>query len=123
MTLIDDVYAQVPEVPCKGLCQRACGPIACSGLEAQALQDAGHTLPAIVDHPTQGPMTCSHLSPEGRCRIYAQRPLVCRLFGAVPEMKCPHGCRPKGGYIGDGKGRALVQSLHDASDLPPHLPY
>lgn len=34
---------------------------------------------------------------DGRCRIYEDRPLVCRLWGAVRESVgdafiCPHGC-------------------------------
>jgi Fe-S-cluster containining protein len=29
-----------------------------------------------------------------RCRVYDRRPLICRLFGMVKAMRCPHGCRP-----------------------------
>jgi Fe-S-cluster containining protein len=123
MTIIADIYAQVPEVPCKGLCQQACGPIGCSGIEAQAIQDAGLDLPRSVYHPVQGEATCSHLTLEGRCGIYAHRPLVCRLFGAVKKLACPHGCTPTGGHMADVKGRAMVDQLSaasDAAELPPY---
>lgn len=36
--------------------------------------------------------TCQFSTSEG-CAIYANRPLICRLFGAVdtPWLTCPHG--------------------------------
>lgn len=40
-----------------------------------------------------------HLLKDGRCSIYADRPLLCRLFGAVPKMACPFGCKPDGGFM------------------------
>lgn len=122
MTLVAAIYSQVPEVNCKGLCQQACGPIGCSGIEAVALQDAGHALPRTVNHPTQGALTCSHLSPEGRCRIYEQRPLVCRLFGATPAMRCPHGCRPQR-FLQEGESRELLRVLKEASDAQGLAPW
>ena len=39
---------------------------------------------------------CPLLGPGG-CTAYADRPLVCRLFGAtagVMDLACPHGCGP-----------------------------
>ncbi|MGQ3066141.1 MAG: YkgJ family cysteine cluster protein, partial [Sphingopyxis sp.] len=39
---------------------------------------------------------CPLLGPGG-CTVYADRPLVCRLFGAtsgVMDLACPHGCGP-----------------------------
>ncbi len=26
--------------------------------------------------------------------MYAERPLICRLFGTTPRLPCPHGRRP-----------------------------
>ena len=35
---------------------------------------------------------CPWLDPVSRmCRVYAVRPLVCRLFGLVPWLPCPIG--------------------------------
>jgi hypothetical protein len=36
---------------------------------------------------------CPYCLPSG-CEVYADRPVVCRLFGAVEGMECPHGKTP-----------------------------
>lgn len=36
---------------------------------------------------------CPYLGADG-CRVYAERPLVCRLFGTTPRLPCPNGRRP-----------------------------
>ena len=36
---------------------------------------------------------CPHLGKTG-CQVYAERPLICRLFGTTPRLVCPHGKRP-----------------------------
>jgi len=38
---------------------------------------------------------CSALSEAGTCTIYAVRPLICRLYGAIRALRCKHGCAPK----------------------------
>ena len=111
MSRTADIYAQVPDVACKGLCHGACGPVVTSSVEADSLRDNGINQPMPVTHPVHGPLTCSHLDDAGRCRIYDHRPLICRLFGAVEGMKCPHGCRPKGGYLPDSKAAVLLDAL------------
>lgn len=118
--MIAEIYAQVPEVPCKGLCQAACGPTACSAVEADAMRDNGVNPPALRNHPTHGPMTCSHLTDAGRCAIYANRPLVCRLYGAVRAMRCPHGCKPSRGFLDEVKARDLLAELRTASNGRPN---
>jgi len=30
----------------------------------------------------------------GRCSVYDHRPLICRTFGSVEGLRCPHGCLP-----------------------------
>lgn len=113
MATIAEVYAQVPDVACKGLCADYCGPIGCSAAEADAMREDGVLLPSIRLHPVQGVYTCSHLTDAGRCAIYAHRPLICRLFGAVRRMRCPHGCKPTGGYLGDDHVAGLMDALDD----------
>jgi uncharacterized protein len=115
------VYAAVPNVACKGLCQRACGPIACSATEADVMRDNGINPPGVQTHPTLGAMTCSHLGAAGRCDIYAHRPLVCRLYGAVKALRCEHGCRPAGGFLSEAKARGLLAAVDDGR--PPHLSF
>ncbi len=38
--------------------------------------------------------SCPHLGAEG-CQVYAERPLICRLFGTTPRLACPRGKRPE----------------------------
>lgn len=121
MKIIDDIYSSIPEVNCKGLCQDACGIIACSAIEAEIMQDNGIIPPSVRNHPTQGDMTCSHLTDSGKCAIYEHRPLVCRLFGAVKSLKCVHGCKPKNGYMSNEKVKKLIDKLDSLSDKPHHI--
>jgi Fe-S-cluster containining protein len=37
---------------------------------------------------------CPYLTEENRCEIYENRPAICRLYGAVEDLRCPYGCRP-----------------------------
>ena len=39
-------------------------------------------------------LNCSYLGDKG-CQVYAERPLVCRLFGTTPKLACPNGMRPE----------------------------
>jgi Fe-S-cluster containining protein len=38
-------------------------------------------------------LSCPHLGASG-CQVYAERPLICRLFGTTPRLACPNGKRP-----------------------------
>lgn len=38
-------------------------------------------------------LSCPHLGENG-CEVYAERPLICRLFGTTPQLACPNGRRP-----------------------------
>ena len=58
---------------CRGLCVESCRKDVGFGADADGM--------------------CTQLA-NGRCSIYDQRPTVCRLWGDVPEMPCPHGCTP-----------------------------
>lgn len=110
MSAIASVYAKVPALVCKGLCQQSCGPIACSAVEADELQNNGINLPRFG-----ADLTCSHLH-EGKCAIYESRPLICRLWGNVRKMACPHGCKPKGGYLTDDQAGELLNALDDGRE-------
>jgi hypothetical protein len=53
-------------------------------------------------------LTCSLLV-DGRCSAYAVRPLICRLWGSVASMRCPHGCVPSA-VLTDGRARAMLDA-------------
>lgn len=83
-----EVWEQVPPVACKGLCTHSCSAITMAPAEVAAFDAAG--IEIGFDFSTA---RCDQLR-DGRCAIYDDRPLVCRLWGAVPEMPCEHGCEP-----------------------------
>lgn len=81
---------KLPFVKRKGLCQESCSAAPCTLAEAEKLG----SLPA--EGWAEGDeLTCAWLGKDGRCSTYETRPLICRLFGAVQGMECPHGCRPR----------------------------
>lgn len=96
------IYAELPDLACRGLCQDSCGPIGWSTEEAAAVTQAGG------EPPTFGPtLRCTYLDDHGRCRVYAVRPLICRLFGLTDTMRCRHGCTPSR-WLTEGEARALL---------------
>jgi hypothetical protein len=100
---IDALYAKVPEIECKGLCQESCGPILMSRVEWKRItrrvgDAARHLRPGL---------TCPMLAPNGRCRVYSNRPLICRLWGVAEGMPCPWGCVPER-YLTDVEAGKLL---------------
>jgi len=96
------IYAKVPKLVCRGLCSESCGPIAASQLEVARLEHASGKKLSVDSE-----LTCSALS-GGRCSAYEARPLICRLFGTVRGMRCPHGCAPEH-WLSDGKAKRLLK--------------
>ena len=96
------VYALVPPANCKGLCQDSCmGPIPATRPERVRVSQVGAQLPFVAS-------TCSNLDKEGHCRVYNDRPLICRLWGVAENMPCPHGCVPDGGMVTREQAGELV---------------
>lgn len=89
-TRLYEIYNALPQLECKGLCQDSCGPIQMLPAEAQNITDTGLSYPSC----DKSSLTCSALE-NGRCSIYQQRPLICRLWGIAEEMPCPFGCQPE----------------------------
>lgn len=99
---MEAVYARVPRIACRRLCIAACGPINYSRLEAKRIEKRTHRLPLADDS-----LTCNMLE-LGSCSVYDIRPLICRLFGVVDIMRCPHGCRPDR-LLSDAEAKALLR--------------
>lgn len=129
------LWARVPDVQCRGLCSEACGPISMSAAELALLEGRVGTLtkplsrhltgeagllrqaipgldtdafPLIYDTEREA---CPLLR-DGRCSQYQFRPLVCRLYGAVEALRCPHGCEPAGGFLPDTTARDLIRKTN-----------
>jgi Fe-S-cluster containining protein len=47
----------------------------------------------------------------GGCAIYDNRPFLCRLFGTIPSMPCPHGAGPEQ-MLSLAEERALMHDYH-----------
>jgi uncharacterized protein len=98
---LDKLYAELPTIACKRLCQECCGPIMLSRVESERLEQRKGVVRIAryykdsVLLEVKADLRCQFLAPViGTCMVYADRPLICRLFGLVPEMRCPHGCEP-----------------------------
>ncbi len=84
------VYARIPEVRCQGKCQEACGPIACTDGERELMERRSGR--PLTFSATDG--RCTYLNDAGRCDVYRDRPLVCRMLGASTKLPCIWGCVP-----------------------------
>lgn len=80
---------RIPAFECEPGCHDCCGPVTASGEEMARLpvkSDAEHATALEA-------FSCPHLGDTG-CQVYAERPLICRLFGTTPRLACPNGKRP-----------------------------
>jgi hypothetical protein len=109
---ISAIYAEMPEVPCRGLCQEGCGPLGMSGIELARLKRAS----GLEVIRTDADATCPLLDRgTGKCSQYERRPLVCRAWGAAAGLPCPHGCRART-PIDDARVRGLARRLAALSE-------
>jgi hypothetical protein len=79
----------IPAFACVPGCHDCCGPVTTSTEEMARLPVKSHEEheAALAD------LCCPHLGEKG-CQVYAERPLICRLFGTTPRLPCPNGKRP-----------------------------
>lgn len=94
---LNDIWAAIPRVECKGLCQDSCGPIAMSNQEYRAILRRGFEIPSMADALAALERGEDYYCPaliDGACAVYEERPTICRLWGATQSMPCPHGCTP-----------------------------
>lgn len=123
---LEALYASLPKLECKKKCQACCGSLQMARIESQHIEEkTGGMFTEDLDVavnpsrflfvarpyynvlPVLREMTCTRAEPNGdcqflmpvigTCRVYARRPLICRLWGMVnhPLMRCPHGCVPE----------------------------
>lgn len=103
---LDALYAELPQLDCRGRCQESCGPIDMSATERARIADAGVDIPPLADRAARrGPLdiawTCPALSALGTCSVYRLRPMICRVWGLTELLACPYGCMPEGGWLDD----------------------
>lgn len=87
---LDQIYASLPKIACKGLCSESCGPIDFTKEERERMEATFGRAIGKVDRNLSCPaLAC------GQCMVYESRPLICRLWGLTPAMPCPFGCVPE----------------------------
>jgi hypothetical protein len=80
---------QIPSFECQPGCHDCCGPVTTSPEEMARLP-----LKSAAQHDAAlAELSCPYLGSNG-CEVYAERPLICRLFGTTPRLACPNGHRP-----------------------------
>jgi hypothetical protein len=108
---VRQICSAVPDAECRGLCAESCAAVPLLPAErAQVSAAAGHALPPLLAGPD---LTCPLLD-AGRCTVYADRPLICRLFGAVEDLRCPFGCLPER-LLTPAEGRRLLRAVKELS--------
>lgn len=101
---LERLYAQLPRLACKQLCQEACGPIFIGAVEMLRLLAASGKR-ALFSRP--GSFTCPLLA-DGLCSVYRYRPLICQLWGLTKAMACPHGCVPER-WLSEDEAHTLLE--------------
>ncbi len=114
---LDAIYAAVPTVNCKGLCQYSCGSVAMIEIERERIADRhGRIIPdgafALDDRKH-----CPALAPDGQCGVYDDRPFICRLWGTTRSMRCRHGCMPASGFTPEPVAQRLLFRLFQLGPL------
>jgi Fe-S-cluster containining protein len=122
---LDGMYEQVPDAGCRGLCVDACGPIDMGPGERHRLVALGMKIPrrhaAIKQMIDEGGYTCPALV-DGRCSVYASRPMICRVWGVAEDLRCPYGCEPANGRVlRRGEALALLDAATKAGT--PEAPW
>lgn len=113
---LEAIYARIPKVNgCHPGCNNCCGPVPVGPAEARRIASPIRLedYRGVKITPTNCG-TCAFSTSAG-CSIYNQRPLLCRLFGAVdhPRMTCPHGARAKN-LLTNEQARELINLVHGA---------
>lgn len=93
--LFQELYDRVPPVRCKGLCWDSCTTIDISVVEHERARRLGVDIPLPVRGENGKYTRCPALTVDQRCSIHADRPMICRLFGAVAGARvfeCGHNC-------------------------------
>lgn len=116
---IKRLYAKLPKIKCQKKCTQACGPILMSTAEKKIIvKRVGKDPFADIKMPMDEEsyvknFTCLScpLLKDGECTVYDIRPAVCRLFGLVKKMECPHGCKPDR-WVTDKEAHKLLKELN-----------
>lgn len=77
--ILQNIYDEIPSFQCKEGCSDCCGPVILSKYESDRLKGK----------ETNTGVGCRYLK-DGKCSVYEIRPFICRIFGVLNDLKCPH---------------------------------
>lgn len=121
MEALKAIYDSLPRIRCWRRCWDSCGPIGMTSIERQYLKsETGQEIPPGIIFRENLVTSCPQLSRTNRCKVYAARPLICRIWGLTELLKCPYGCRPEGGFLPEEEAYVL---LNDVRRLSGDLTY
>ena len=107
---LDRLYATLPSIECRRLCQASCGPIFMGYAEWARVKLLGkRPMGEQTKH-----LVCPMLK-EGLCQVYEHRPSICRLWGLTEAMHCPWGCEPKPRPLTEEEGRIFLSKVDEIS--------
>jgi Fe-S-cluster containining protein len=92
--MISRLYDEIPGFDCVPECSECCGPVPCHDWEIENIGLKNAVSIGTSGLKTISPTKCQFIE-DGKCSIYDHRPLMCRLFGTVEALKCPHGKGPE----------------------------
>jgi Fe-S-cluster containining protein len=93
---LDALYAELPEIECRGQCFDSCGAISMTRPERRRIAERGIDIAPTGN--VDGGLSCNALTVLKRCSVYAIRPMICRLWG-LTRVITSYGCVPEGGWL------------------------
>jgi Fe-S-cluster containining protein len=118
---LDALYSELPKIACQGRCQNSCANIVNAMSHDERLRIEKRTGKPMSGHQLgPKPEPCELLTHSGHCSVYTARPMICRLWGLVESMPCPHGCKPDF-YLTHEEGHAFLRRARavGAGDAAP----
>lgn len=110
---LERLYAGLPKIACRQLCQEYCGPVFMEELEWERIGErVGHYPRPTAEQAAR--LECPMLAADGGCGVYEVRPTICRLWGLTETMRCPHGCEPER-VLTDAEGGAVLLEVERIS--------
>ena len=106
--VLRSAYKKIPKFDCIEGCTDCCGIVVWTEMELERVKERKfHT-----------DTDCPYIGPKG-CTVYGQRPLVCRMFGAVdaPLLECSHGRGPKK-KLSEEEGEKIMEAYKQFSIAP-----
>lgn len=84
--VILELRTLIPQFECLPGCIDCCGPTPRSKWEWDQVKDKRFM-------SRKRPLDCPY-SYNGKCDVYEDRPILCRLYGTTVDLPCPHGKSP-----------------------------